>query len=84
MNDHMNDDANDETLSLLKTKILKAIYQIKQKKKKPDLNTSCKYLSKTKALNADKQMIETMLGNLTENNIDVKRKTPKGLDSSHR
>ena len=64
----------------IKDENIKGYQPNKAKEKKPDLNTSYKYLSKTKALNADKQMIETMLGNLTENNIDVKRKTPKDLD----
>ena len=53
------DDVSDETLSLFKPKILNAIDQIKQKKKRPDLNTICEYLSKTEASNTDKQLIET-------------------------
>ena len=47
----------------------------------PDLNTIYVYLSKTEASNADKQLIETILGNLTETNVIVNKKTPKGLDS---
>ena len=43
------DDVSDETLSLFKPKRLNAIDQIKQKKKKPDLNTIYEYLSKTGA-----------------------------------
>ena len=45
------DDVSDETLSLFKPKRLNAIDQIKQKKKKPDLNTIYEYLSKTGASN---------------------------------
>ena len=41
------DDINDVTLSLFKSKILKAIDHIKQKKKRPDINTFYEYLSKT-------------------------------------
>ena len=51
------DDVSDETLS-------DAIDQIKQKKKRPDLNTIYEYLSKTEASNTDKQLIETILANL--------------------
>ena len=74
------DDVSDETLSLFKPKILNAIDQIKQKKKRPDLNTIYEYLSKTEASNTDKQLIETILGNLVETNIIVNRKIPKGFD----
>ena len=82
--DRKTDDVNDVTLSLFKPKILNAIDQIKQKKKRPDLNTIYEYLSKTEASNADKQLIETILGNLIEANVIVNRKTPKGLDSFYR
>ena len=58
------DDLNDVKLSLLKSKILNAIDQIKQKKKRPDLNTIYEYLSETEASNTDKQLIETILANL--------------------
>ena len=62
--DRKTDDVNDVTLSLFKPKILNAIDQIKQKKKRPDLNTIYEYLSKTEASNTDKQLIETILANL--------------------
>ena len=78
------DDLNDVKLSLFKSKILNAIDQIKQKKKRPDLNTIYEYPSKTEASNADKQLIETILDNLIETNITVNKKAPKGLDSFHR
>ena len=68
-------------MSLFKPKILKAIDQIKQKKKRPDINAIYEYLNKTDASNTDKNLIETILGNLIETNILVNRKTPEGLDS---
>ena len=71
------DDVSDETLSIFKPKILNAIDQIKQKKKRPDLNAIYEYLSKTEASNTDEQLIETIV----EINIVVNRKTPKGFDS---
>ena len=77
------DDVNDVTLSLFELKILNVIDQIKQKKKRPDVNTIYEYLSKTETSNADKQLIETILGNLIETNIIVNKKTPKGLVSFH-
>ena len=46
------DDINDVTLPLFKSKILNPINQIKQKKKRSDLNRIYKYLSKTEASNA--------------------------------
>ena len=63
--DRKTDDVNDVILSLFKPKILNAIDQIKQKKKRPDLNTIYEYLSKTEASNADKQLIETILDLIT-------------------
>ena len=63
--DRKTDDVNDVTLSLFKPKILNAVDQIKQKKKRPDLNTIYEYLSKTEASNADKQLIETILDLIT-------------------
>ena len=63
--DRKTDDVNDVTLSLFKPKVLNAIDQIKQKKKRPDLNTIYEYLSKTEASNADKQLIETILDLIT-------------------
>ena len=45
-------------------------------------NAIDEYLSKTEA-SADKQLIETILGNLIETNIIVNRKAPNGLDSFH-
>ena len=74
------DDVSDQTMSLFKLEISNAIDQIKQKKKRPDLNTIYKYLSKTEASNTDKQLIETILGHLVETNIIVNRKIPKGFD----
>ena len=68
-------------MSLFKPKILNAVDQIKQKKKRPDLNTIYEYLSKIEASNTDKQLIETILASLVETNIIVNRKTPKILDS---
>ena len=68
-------------MSLFKPKILNAVDQIKQKKKRPDLNTIYEYLSKTEASNTDKQLIETILANLVETNIIINRKIPKGFDS---
>ena len=75
------DDLNDVKLSLFKSKILNAIDQIKQKKKRPDLNIIYEYLSKTEASNTDKLLTETILANLVETNIIVNRKTPKTFDS---
>ena len=46
------DDVNDVTLPLFKSKILNPINQIKQKKKRSDLNRIYKYLSKFEASNA--------------------------------
>ena len=61
-------------MSLFKSKILHAIDQIKQKKKRPDVNRIYEYLGKI-------ELIETILGNLFETDIIVNRKTPKCLDS---
>ena len=68
-------------MSLFKQKISNAIDQIKQKKKRPDLNTIYEYLSKTEASNTNKQLIETIPTNLVETSIIVNRKTPKDFDS---
>ena len=83
-NDRKIDDVNDVKLPVFKSKTLNAIDQIKQKKKRPDLDTTYEYMSKTEAANADKQFIETILGNFIETNITLNRKTPKGLVSFQR
>ena len=67
-------------MSLSKPKILNAIDQIKQKKKRPDLNTIYEYLSKIEASNTAKLLIEAILTNLVATNVIANRKTPKGFD----
>ena len=69
---------NTETSSLFKPKILGAIDRIKEKKKRPDIDSIYDYLSRTKASNIDKVSIEQILSELVKENVLVNKKTSLG------
>ena len=64
-----------EISSLFKPKILYAIDRIKEKKKRPDIDSIYDYLSRMEASNIDKISIELILNKLVKVNIVVKKKT---------
>ena len=66
---------NTETSSLFKPKILCAIDRIKEKKKRPDIDSIYYYLSRTEASNIGKISIEQLLNELVKKNVLVNKKT---------
>ena len=67
-----------EISSLFKPKILCAIDRIKEKKKRPDIDSIYDYLSRTEACNIDKISIELILNELVKENVEVNKKTSLG------
>ena len=59
---------NTATSSLFKSKILCAIHLIKEKKKRPDIDSIYDYLSRTEASNIGKDSIELILNELVKEN----------------
>ena len=70
--------------SHLRLKILAAIDEIRQKKKRPDIHAIYEHKIKSKALNADKNLIETIITELTKQNVIINKKTCHGLDSFYK
>ena len=73
-----------EISSLFKPKILCAIDRIKEKKKRPDIDSIYDYLSRTEASNIDKISIELILNELVKENVVVNKKTTSLGDSFRR
>ena len=73
-----------EISSLFKSKILCVIDQIKEKKKRPDIDSIYDYLSRTEASNIDKISIELILNELVKENVVVNKKTTSLGDSFRR
>ena len=69
---------NTETFSSFKPKILCVIDRIKEKKKRPDIDSIYDYLSRTEASNIDKVTIELILNELVKENVLVNKKTSLG------
>ena len=69
---------NTETFSSFKPKILCTIDRIKEKKKRPDIDSIYDYLSRTGASNIDKVTIELILNGLVKENVLVNKKTSLG------
>ena len=81
-NDLEKNGENTET-SLFKPKILRAIDRIKERKKRPDIDSIYDYLSRMKASNIDKVSVELILNELVKENVLLNKKTSLG-DSFHR
>ena len=73
-----------EISSFFKPKILCAIDRIKEKKKRPDIDSIYDYLSRTEASNIDKISIELILNELVKENVVVNKKTTSLGDSFRR
>ena len=72
-----------EIFSSFKPKILCAIDRIKEKKKRPDIDSINDHPSRTKTSNNDKVTIELTLNELVKENVSVNKKTSLG-ESLHR
>ena len=77
-NDLEKNEKTTEISSLFKPKILCAIDRIKEKKKRPDIDSTYDYLSRTEASNIDKISIELILNELVKENVVVNKKTSLG------
>ena len=64
-----------------KSKILAAIDEIRQKKRCPDIDAIYEHIMKSEASNADKNLIETIIVELTKQNVIITKKTCHGLGS---
>ena len=65
---------NTESSSLVESKIICAIDHIKEKKKRPDIDSIYDYLSMKEASNIDKVSIEQILSELVKENVLVNKK----------
>ena len=63
--------------SHFKSKILAAIDEIRR----PDSDTIYEHIMKSEASNADKNLIETIIAELTKQNVIINKKTCHGLNS---
>ena len=70
--------------SHFKSKILAAIDEIRQKKRRPDSDAIYEHIIKSEASNADKNLIETIIAELTKQNVIINKKTCHGLDSFYK
>ena len=77
-NDLKKNGENIEISSLFKPKILCAIDRIKDKKKRPDMDSIYDYLSRTEASNIGKVFIELILNELVKENFLVNKKISLG------
>ena len=68
-NDLEKNGENTETSSLVKPKILSAIDQIKEKKKRPDIDSIYDYLSRMEGYDIDKVSVELTLNELVKENV---------------
>ena len=70
--------------SHFKSKMLAAIDEIRQKKRRPDSDAIYEQIMKSEASNADKNLIETIIAELTKQNVIINKKTCHGLDSFYK
>ena len=65
-----------------KPMILKAIKEIRIKKKRPDVNSIYDFVANNGASNVNEKFVQTLIDNLIQKDKILNRKTPQGLDSS--
>ena len=70
--------------SQYKSKILAAIDEIGQKKRRPDIGAICEHIMKSEASNSDKNLIEAILAELTKQDVIINKKTCHCLDSFYK
>ena len=77
---------SDDTRSmflLFKPKVLNAINNIRESKKRPDNDSILDYIIKTEASNVDKPLIISIINELINQSLIENKKTRQGLDSFH-
>ena len=70
--------------SHFKSYILAAIDEIRQKKRRPDIDAIYEHILKSEAANADKNLIEMTIDEPTKQNVIINKKTCHGLDSFYK
>ena len=70
--------------SYFKSTVLAAIDEIRQKKRRPDSDATYEHIMKSEVTNADKNLIETIIAELTKQNVIIDKKTCHGLDSFYK
>ena len=71
-------------LDILKPKILDAIDQIRQRKKRPDTDSIYDFIARTCATNINKELIEVVIEELIAQNDVFNKKTAQGQDSFYK
>ena len=71
-------------LDILKPKILDAIDQIRQRKKRPDTDSIYDFIARTCATNINKELIEVVIEELIAQNDIFNKKTAQGRDSFYK
>ena len=71
-------------LDILKPKILDAIDQIRQRKKRPDTDSIHDFIARTCATNINKELIEVVIEELIAQNDVFNKKTAQGQDSFYK
>ena len=70
------------TITENEPKIIAAVKEIRNKKKRPDIDVIFDYTSRSEALNIDIKIIDSFIQNLLKKkNVITNKKTPQGLDS---
>ena len=72
---------NDENNTILKEYVLKAISELRTKKKRPDNNSICEYINKKLDANSKNEDISTIILSLLDENIITNKPTKQGLPS---
>ena len=78
------DDNSTNQHSAIKYQILNSTDKIRKNKKRADLNVITKHILRTEVSNFDQDFIETMISELTDQNLIENKRTPQGLDSFRR
>ena len=71
-------------LGILKPKILDAIDQIRQRKKRPDTDSIYDFIARSCATNINKELLEVVIEELIAENDIFNKKTAQGLDSFYK
>ena len=72
------------TFDLLKPHVLSAKDNIREKKKRPDVDSIFNHIAKSSATNIESDVVESVLGELINQKIISNKKTSSGCDSFYR
>jgi len=68
------------TTSIFKDKIIEAITEIRDARRRPDLEAIFSYVIKSEATNIDKDFVETLIVELINGKKIINKRTSSGLD----